>query len=65
MLGRLGQGKGETMKSLWIAVIVSLAVFMLGATLERKKTEAWGTVEPCTQAIEDIAAEVNERLGEQ
>ena len=51
------------MKSLGMAAVaLMLAMFMLGATLERKKTGAWGTVEPCTQAIEDIAAEVNERL---
>ena len=39
-----------------------LMMFILGATLIKKDTPQWGTVEPCTQAIEDIAEVVNERL---
>lgn len=45
-------------------IALYLIMVLLAATLQRKQSEAWGTVEPCTQAIEEIAAEVNERLGE-
>jgi hypothetical protein len=52
------------MKGLNMAVLaLLLAVFMLGATLQRKQMDEWGEHAPCTEAIEDIAAEVNERLG--
>ncbi len=53
------------MRGLGFAMIaLLLATFMLGASLERKKIDTpWGTTAPCLEAIEDIAAEVNERLG--
>lgn len=43
---------------------IVLAIFMVGATLVRKDINEWGEHHPCTQAVEEIAAEVNERLGE-
>jgi hypothetical protein len=47
----------------------AVAMFFLGAwvaqatQLERKAVTEWGTTAPCVEAIEDITAEVNERLG--
>lgn len=48
------------MKMAILALLLSF--FMLGASLQRKKTEEWGTYPPCVEAIEEIVEVVNERL---
>ncbi len=48
-----------------LAIIFIGSLFVFANELTRKPQQPWGTTAPCLEAIEDIAAEVNERLGEE